>query len=287
MGAACTQRDAARRRREEEAQLERQSPLQQYVELLSAQDESAWKEHLIGMGQGPEVPRLFKHRRAACMAASRGRRRWGHPRPAVAVPPPCSGKIRNKHLSKRDTEKMVKEIWKDRMNDPGAVGAPSSPPHTHTQQRICCARLWSSTRVLTATPPLPSAPRAPCSRRGGQGLRAVRVCVPAPAEESGHRHGRGGGERGAGRGSRRWAQATGGLGPTPPLAPPPPAHRSWATTFCMVCGSTSGMPTASCSCASCWYAACHAADCGGACAPRTVPPDGPPTPAHALVCRGR
>ena len=35
-----------------------------------------------------------------------------------------SGKIRNKHLSKRDTEKLVKEIWKERMADPGGwVGA--------------------------------------------------------------------------------------------------------------------------------------------------------------------
>lgn len=30
-----------------------------------------------------------------------------------------SGRIRNKHLSKRDTEKLVKEIWRERMNDPG------------------------------------------------------------------------------------------------------------------------------------------------------------------------
>ncbi len=45
------QRDAARRRREEEAQLEKKNPLQQYVELLGSQDEAAWKEFLIGMGQ--------------------------------------------------------------------------------------------------------------------------------------------------------------------------------------------------------------------------------------------
>ncbi len=30
-----------------------------------------------------------------------------------------SGRIRNKHLSKRDTEKLVKEIWRERLNDPG------------------------------------------------------------------------------------------------------------------------------------------------------------------------
>lgn len=32
-----------------------------------------------------------------------------------------SGRIRNKHLSKRDTEKLVKEMWKERMNDPGGL----------------------------------------------------------------------------------------------------------------------------------------------------------------------
>lgn len=30
-----------------------------------------------------------------------------------------SGKIRNKHISKRDTEKLVKEIWRERLEDPG------------------------------------------------------------------------------------------------------------------------------------------------------------------------
>ena len=45
------QRDAARRRRDEEAELEKKNPLQQYVELLGSQDEAAWKEWLIGMGQ--------------------------------------------------------------------------------------------------------------------------------------------------------------------------------------------------------------------------------------------
>lgn len=41
--------------------------------------------------QSADVPKLFKH----------------------------SGKLRNKHLSKRDTEKLVKEIWRERMADPG------------------------------------------------------------------------------------------------------------------------------------------------------------------------
>jgi hypothetical protein len=43
--------------------------------------------------QGADVPKLFKH----------------------------SGKIRNKQISKRETEKMVKEIWKERLADPGGL----------------------------------------------------------------------------------------------------------------------------------------------------------------------
>jgi hypothetical protein len=55
--------------------------------------EDAWKDALIGMGLAPEVPKLFRH----------------------------AGKVRNKHLSKRDTEKLVKELWKERMADPAAA----------------------------------------------------------------------------------------------------------------------------------------------------------------------
>jgi hypothetical protein len=48
---AGLQRDLARRRREEEAAAERRNPLQQYLELLASQEEAAWKDFLIGMGQ--------------------------------------------------------------------------------------------------------------------------------------------------------------------------------------------------------------------------------------------
>ena len=51
------QRDAARRRREEEAQAERKNPLQQYVEMLGSQEEAAWKDWLIGMGQVGSITR--------------------------------------------------------------------------------------------------------------------------------------------------------------------------------------------------------------------------------------
>jgi hypothetical protein len=106
------QREAARRRREEEAQLEKKNVVQQYVDLLSSQGEDAWKDQLIGMGQGSDVPKLFRY----------------------------GGKVRNKHLSKRDTEKLVKEIWKERLLDP-AVSAGKSGElvdfvGTHLQKKV-------------------------------------------------------------------------------------------------------------------------------------------------------
>ena len=87
-------REAARKRRDEETQLEKKNAIQQYLHLLASQGEETWKEQLIGMGQTTDVPKFFRH----------------------------SGKIRNKHMSKRDTEKLVKELWKERLVDP-AVSA--------------------------------------------------------------------------------------------------------------------------------------------------------------------
>lgn len=87
-------REAARKRRDEETQLEKKNTLQQYLDLLASQGEETWKDQLIGMGQATDVPKFFRY----------------------------SGKIRNKHMSKRDTEKLVKELWKERLVDP-AVSA--------------------------------------------------------------------------------------------------------------------------------------------------------------------
>jgi len=87
-------REAARKRRDEESQLEKKNAIQQYLDLLASQGEETWKEQLIGMGQTPDVPKFFHH----------------------------SGKVRNRHMSKRDTEKLVKELWKERLVDP-AVSA--------------------------------------------------------------------------------------------------------------------------------------------------------------------
>jgi hypothetical protein len=63
--------------------------------------------------QSAEVPKLFKH----------------------------SGKIRNKHLSKRDTEKLVKEIWKERMADPGACLPAASLTHSIGSACLTCSLL--------------------------------------------------------------------------------------------------------------------------------------------------
>lgn len=86
-------RNEAKKRREEEAQLERKNPMQDYIELLASQPEETWSELLISMGNSPEVPKLFR----------------------------TTGKVRNKNLAKRETEKIVKEMWKDRMNDPAVI----------------------------------------------------------------------------------------------------------------------------------------------------------------------
>jgi hypothetical protein len=125
-------REAARRRRDDEAQLERKNPLQQYLDLLTGQGEAAWKEFLIGMGQGPEVPRLFRH----------------------------AGKVRNKHMSKRDTEKLLKEIWRERAADPAVAGGRAGElvdfVGTHLQKKVGIAaavlevrsRVWGTVEEL-------------------------------------------------------------------------------------------------------------------------------------------
>lgn len=96
--AAAAAAESARRRREEEAALEKKNPIQEYIELLNSQGEEAWKDAMIGMGMGPDVPKLFRY----------------------------AGKIRNKHMTKRDTEKLLKELWKERVADP-AVAAGKAP----------------------------------------------------------------------------------------------------------------------------------------------------------------
>ena len=105
-------REAARKRREEEAQLEKKNAIQSYLDLLASKGEEAWKDQLIGMGLSPDVPKIFRH----------------------------AGKVRNKHLSKRDTEKLVKEIWKERLMDPAVVAGRAGDlvdfVGTHLQKKV-------------------------------------------------------------------------------------------------------------------------------------------------------
>lgn len=80
-------RSMARRRYQEKSQAEKKGVIQTYLDMIAEKGEDSWKDQLIGMGTGIEVPKLF---------------RFG-------------GKVRNKHMSKRETEKLVREVWKDRM----------------------------------------------------------------------------------------------------------------------------------------------------------------------------
>ena len=82
-------REQARRKYDEESQSERKSSIQSYLDMLRDTGENAWKDKLIGMGASLDVPKLFRF----------------------------NGKIRNKHMSKRDTERLVHEVWRERLHN--------------------------------------------------------------------------------------------------------------------------------------------------------------------------
>eukprot|EP00884_Botryococcus_braunii_P012883 jgi/Botrbrau1/21596/Bobra.43_1s0006.1 len=87
---AEARRQENKKAREVEAVEEKPSPVEVYLAMLAdAPGEDAWKDGLLGMGTGPDVPKLFR----------------------------CSGKVRNKHISKRETEKLVKEVWKEKSEE--------------------------------------------------------------------------------------------------------------------------------------------------------------------------
>ena len=88
-------RSLARQQLEEEAKLEPKGSIARYLDMLEEKGEETWSSQLVGMGQAIDVPKLF---------------RFG-------------GKIRNKQMSKRDTEKMVREVWKDRLASLGSKGS--------------------------------------------------------------------------------------------------------------------------------------------------------------------
>lgn len=92
-------RNLARIRRTEDAQKEQFTPVQQYIELLASKEDVFWKDWLLAMGATVEVPELFR----------------------------TTGKIRNKNMTKRDTEKTVKELWKERLSDPAVANGTAAP----------------------------------------------------------------------------------------------------------------------------------------------------------------
>lgn len=53
--------EEAKRRREDEARIERRSPVAEYCDMLTAQGEGQFKDSLIGMGMNNDVPKLFRH----------------------------------------------------------------------------------------------------------------------------------------------------------------------------------------------------------------------------------
>lgn len=58
--------EEAKRRREDEARIERRSPVAEYCDMLTAQGEGQFKDSLIGMGMNSDVPKLFRHNGRVC-----------------------------------------------------------------------------------------------------------------------------------------------------------------------------------------------------------------------------
>ncbi|KAL0021015.1 hypothetical protein WJX77_006994 [Trebouxia sp. C0004] len=79
--------EAAARQKEAEEAAVVPNPINEYVEMLEEEDEANLKADIPSMGTGPDVPRVFK----------------------------AGSRVRNKNITKRQTEMLVKEIWKVRM----------------------------------------------------------------------------------------------------------------------------------------------------------------------------
>ena len=98
-----------------------QSPLEAFLAALDAAGESEpWREGFPGLGTSAEVPRLLR----------------------------SAGRVRNKGIAKRETERTVKEIWKERLaaagarsNGAAALAAGGATPlidfvFSHLQKRV-------------------------------------------------------------------------------------------------------------------------------------------------------
>ncbi|DBB03290.1 TPA: Translin-associated factor X-interacting protein 1 [Trebouxia sp. C0006] len=79
--------EAAARQKEAEEAAVMPNPINEYIEMLEEEDEANLKADFPSMGTGPEIPRVFK----------------------------TGSRVRNKNITKRQTEMLVKEIWKVRM----------------------------------------------------------------------------------------------------------------------------------------------------------------------------
>ncbi|DBA69949.1 TPA: Translin-associated factor X-interacting protein 1 [Trebouxia sp. C0005] len=79
--------EAASKQKEAEEAAVMPNPINEYIEMLEEEDEANLKADFPSMGSGPDIPRVFK----------------------------TGSRVRNKNITKRQTEMLVKEIWKVRM----------------------------------------------------------------------------------------------------------------------------------------------------------------------------
>jgi hypothetical protein len=109
-----------------------QSPLEAFLAALDAAGESEpWREGFPGLGTSAEVPRLLR----------------------------SAGRVRNKGIAKRETERTVKEIWKERLaaagarsNGAAALAAGGATPlidfvFSHLQKRVGIAAVAVEVRT--------------------------------------------------------------------------------------------------------------------------------------------
>ena len=102
-----------------------QSPLEAFLAALDAAGEAEpWKEGFPGLGTLPEVPKLLR----------------------------SAGRVRNKGITKRETERTVKEIWKERLAAAGmqhhsaAAGALPGATPLIDFVFLTCRSAWGSPR---------------------------------------------------------------------------------------------------------------------------------------------
>ena len=79
-------REIARLRKQEEAKTKKQRPLDVVLAYWKTADDAEWKDNFQAIGTGNDVPKILRG----------------------------LDKIRNRHMTKRDTEKLAKEVWKEK-----------------------------------------------------------------------------------------------------------------------------------------------------------------------------